>query len=196
MAPPLLQSLISSKTRVKLLTLFFTRPGERFYGRELQRLLGLQPRSVHRELQRLEAAGLLLTQDEGRVKYYSTNLASPIYPELRSLILKTTGLGDALRASVRSLGKVQHAFLFGSAATGYEIPGSDIDLMIVGDPDLGEVSKMIAKIEHGLGRPVNYLIFSREEIEAKLRNKEAFAVNAFTRPRVMLLGVEDDLPKP
>ncbi|MBI3361006.1 MAG: ArsR family transcriptional regulator, partial [Chloroflexi bacterium] len=67
----MLQSLISSKTRAKILTLFFTRPGERFYGREIERLLKEQPRSVHVELKRLEEIGLLRSEAEGRVKYYT-----------------------------------------------------------------------------------------------------------------------------
>jgi predicted nucleotidyltransferase len=192
----MLQGLITSKTRIKLLTLFFTRPDERFYGRELERLLGEQPRSVHVELQRLEAAGLLTSQSEGRVKYYAANRACPIYPEVRSLILKTTGLGDTLREKLHSLGGVEQAFVFGSSAHGDERAGSDIDLMIVGEPDGGELSKVIAKIERGLGRPVNYLVFSRREIAAKLRAKEGFAVNVFTGPKLMLIGAEDDLPKP
>jgi hypothetical protein len=140
----ILHALISSKTRVKLLTHFFTHPDERFYGRQLQRLLKAQPRSVHLELNRLANAGLLTEQEEGLVKYYAANRASPVYPEVRRLILKTTGLGDMLRKNLRSLGMIEQAFVFGSAASGSEIAGSDIDLMVVGEPDLGQLSKRIA----------------------------------------------------
>lgn len=192
----MLQTLITSKTRAKLLTWFFTRPGERFYGRELERLLKEQSRSVHIELRRLEAAGLLKSQSDGRVRYYVANPDSPIYPEMHNLILKTTGLGDALRAKLRSLGAVEQAFIFGSAAAGNEIAGSDIDLMIVGELNFDELSKVIAKIEREIGRAVNYIVFTREEAQAKLRTKEGFAVNAFTGPKLMLIGSEDDLPKP
>ena len=192
----MLHGLITSKTRVKLLTLFFTRPGERFYGREVERLVGQQPRSVHLELNRLAAAGLLTSQSEGRVKYYTANPASPIYFEIRRIVLKTTGLGDALRARLRSLGAVSQAFVFGSAAAGDEAPGSDIDLMVIGTPNLTELSQAIAGIERDLGRPVNYLVFSRQEILDKLRATDGFAVNVLRGPKLMLIGSEDDLPQP
>jgi len=89
----MLKQLFSSRVRVKLLTIFLTNPDARFYTRELSRLLDESPYAVQRELRRLKSVGLLEVEPEANIKYYAVDKSCPIYPELKSIVLKTTGLG-------------------------------------------------------------------------------------------------------
>lgn len=87
-----LKCLFTSKIRIKLLDIFLRTSGGRFYVRELGRVLGEEAKNVSRELKNLEALGLLKSQIQGNLKFYSVDEYFLLYPELRSIISKTTGL--------------------------------------------------------------------------------------------------------
>jgi len=89
----MLQNLFSSSVRVALLTHLFTHPYERFYARELARVLDVHYNAVWRELNNLQAIGLLVGEENATVKYYRLNPQFPIYDERKRIVLKTTGLG-------------------------------------------------------------------------------------------------------
>lgn len=132
----MLQDLFSSRVRVRLLTHFFSHPDEQFYARNLTRQIGEHYNAVWQELNNLERIGLLLSEHNGNVKYYRLNPDFPIYEELRRIILKTSGLGQAVREALDRLGTVKWAFIYGSVAAGEEDFLSDVDLMLVGKVDL------------------------------------------------------------
>jgi len=110
----MLANLITSKTRLKLLGLFLTNPEKEYYLRDIARRLKENISAVRRELKNLEDAGIVKSRREGTLKYYSTNKACPIYPELRSIYLKTDGLGDELRRELPKAGKIETAYVYGS----------------------------------------------------------------------------------
>ena len=87
----MLETLFSSRVRVRLLELFLANPTSRYHSRELARLTGEQHNAVWRELQKLEEAGLLSSEAHGNRKEYAVNRQSPLYPELRRLMMKATG---------------------------------------------------------------------------------------------------------
>ena len=89
----MLQALFSSQVRVKLLTHFFTHPGESFYARSLARQVGERYNAVWRELSNLERIGLLIGERDANVKYYHLNPEFPIYEELKRIVFKTASLG-------------------------------------------------------------------------------------------------------
>jgi len=189
----MLEALFTSKVRIKLLTLFFTHPEEHFYARELAQRIGEHYSAVWQELGNLERIGLLTSEQAANVKYYRVNPHFPIYAELRRIILKTTGLGDALRRALDRLGPVEAAFIYGSVASGEEDSLSDIDLMVVGDVDLMALSSVIAQLEKELGREINYMAITRGELETRLAAGEPFIQNVLAGPKVMLIGREDAL---
>ena len=189
----MLDRLFSSKVRVELLTLFLTHPGERYYTRQLERLLGRSPRALQQELHRLEGIGLLRSQTEANVKYYATDPDFPLYPELQRIILKTTGVGDALRECLSDLQSIEWAFIYGSAAAGNEDRLSDIDIMVVGTTDLAALSQAISRLENDLARPVNYILLSLPEVIERLERGEAFWHNVMAGPKVFLVGDENAL---
>ena len=184
----MLRQLFSSKVRVKLLTIFLTNPDTRFYTRELSRRLEESPYAVHRELRRLESIGLLQTEPEANIKYYTIDKSCPIYPELKSIILKTTGLGDVLREGLAKLGNIEQAFVYGSVAAGEEDTLSDIDLMLVGEVNLLELSQAVAHLEAQLGREINYMAVSPEEFSQRISDADPLMQNVLTGPRIVLIG--------
>ncbi len=189
----MLEKLFSSRVRVKLLTTFLLNADSRFYTRQLERLLGASLRSLQRELYNLEAIGLLSSQREGNIKYYTVNREHPIYPELKRIVIKTAGLGDVLRRGLAHLGTVEQAFIYGSLAAGDEDIWSDVDLMAIGQVDLLQLASVVSQLEETLGREVNYVVYGREEAATKLRQGDPFLSNVWAGTKVMLIGKEDDL---
>ncbi|MDE2489763.1 MAG: nucleotidyltransferase domain-containing protein, partial [Elusimicrobia bacterium] len=129
----LMEELLSSRTRARIIAAFVLRPGQRLYLREVSRLTGSDVRAVKQELDRLERLGFLKSEISGNRRYMEVNREFPIYQELKAIALKTIGLGETLRAAMTSLPGIQAAFVYGSVAKGEETPESDLDLFILGE---------------------------------------------------------------
>jgi predicted nucleotidyltransferase/predicted transcriptional regulator with HTH domain len=188
-----LQALFSSRVRVKLLTHLFSHPSEQFYARSLSRELGEHYNAVWHELNNLERLGLLVSEQNGNVKHYRLNPDFPIYEELKRIILKTSGLGQALREALRDLGTVEWAFIYGSVAAGEEDVLSDLDLMLVGELDLLALAEAIAHLEERLRREINYLVLTRAELAQRLESGDPLTGNILSGPKIMLIGDEGPL---
>ncbi|MHB1326075.1 MAG: nucleotidyltransferase domain-containing protein [Thermoleophilia bacterium] len=191
----MLSTLITSKVRVEIITWFFSHPGERFYYRQLIDILNASKQSIQNELARLESAGLLSSQKEGNIRFYWVNTDFLLYQEIKSMILKTVGVGDELRKAFVEIGEVRSAFIYGSVAKNLEDARSDIDVMIVGNVTVDAVHKALMKTEEHLGREVNYSIFSPGEWKKKMKDKTAFVSNVARGQKIFLIGTEDDLQK-
>lgn len=191
----MLQALFSSRVRIKLLTHFFSHPEEQFYARALSRQIEEHYNAVWQELNNLEQIDLLLSEQDANVKYYHLNPGFPIYEELKRIILKTSGLGQALREALGHLGTVEWAFIYGSVAAGDEDLFSDVDLMLVGEVDLLALSAVVAHLEDQLGREINYLALTPAELAQRLADGDPFTRNVLTGSKVMLIGDEDALRK-
>lgn len=191
----MLQALVSSRIRVKLLTYFFSHPEERFYARSLARQIAEHYNAVWRELDHLERVGLLVSERDANLKYYHLNRDFPIYEELKRIVLKTSGLGQALRDALdrNRLGTVEWAFIYGSVAADEEDALSDIDLLLVGEVNLPVLSEVIAHLEDQLGREINYLALTRAELAQRLAAGDPFIGNVLVGPKVMLIGNEGSL---
>lgn len=189
----MITTLIISKTRVAVITWFVSHPDERFYYSQLLGILGASAQSIQNELKRLEIAGLLKSQKEGNIRFYCINKDFILYPEIKSIIFKTVGVGEELKKSLAQIGEVKSAFIFGSVAKNLEDARSYIDVMIIGNVSEDAVIKAILKAEAHLGREVNYSIFSPGDWKKQLRAKKAFACNVVREPKIFLIGTEDDL---
>lgn len=192
----MLELLIPSKVRRKLLTLFLLNPEDAFYIREVEKKVGEDFRAVRRELSRLEKAGLLHSWQEANLKYYAINKGFSLYPELKSIIIKTEGLGDAIRQGLAPLGNIKYAFIFGSLASGEERAGSDIDLMIVGDVDPAKLSTLLSSIEDKLRREINPSVYSAQEFDQRRAEANPFITNVLAAQKIMLIGDEHELSRP
>ena len=189
----MLSTLITSKTRVKVLTLFLTHPGERFYYKNLIDRLGVPSTVLRSELKRFEAAGLLKSTREANIRFYWLNKDFMLYPELKSIVFKTIGLADPIKEALEKIGNVKAAFIYGSVAKNLEDVRSDIDLMVIGDADTDELHKAVNKAEKMLTREINYTVFDSKDWKERIKKKSSFAMDVLKSPKIFLIGGEDDL---
>lgn len=188
----MLESLIRSKTARKVLTLFITHPDDKFYIRQVERLIKEPVSAVRRELQKLENSGFLLSKEEVNVKYYWANKNYPIFDEIKKIIFKTQGLGDNLRELFKKVPGIKLAFIYGSVAAGKEKATSDIDLMIIGDIDTVKLHSRIIEIENKIDRTINYNLINGKDFKNK---KTEFIKRVLKEKKIFLIGQEDDLRK-
>lgn len=188
-----MEAIIGSKSRVKLLTLFLLNPGKRFYVREVERLTGENINSIRRELQNLEAIGLLKSEREGNLRYYSVDQEMSIYSELRDIFLKTEGAAELLGQGITSLEDIQAAFIYGSFARGEAGPSSDIDIIVIGTVDEDALIMTVRETEKRLKREINYVLLTPEEFRSRKRKKDPFITNVLKEERIMLVGDEHEL---
>lgn len=191
----MLEKLFSSKLRVDLLSLFFGRPDEEFYVREIEKILKEDVGNISRELKNLEGIGLLVSRKKGNLKYYLLDRKFPLHDELRSIILKTRGAVGVLQGVLSGVKGIEFAFIFGSFATGLETARSDVDLMVIGKVPLERLIKALKEPEEILGREISPSLYDRREIEKRLSEKDPFISRVLQEPRIMLVGEENGLRK-
>ena len=164
----MLDSLITSKTRIRLLLKFFLNPAHGAYLRELAQEFGESTNSVRVELNRMAQSGLLESTEEGRTKVYRANPAHPLFPEISRIVAKTVGLDSLIEQVVGRLGNVKFAFITGDYARGAD--SGLIDLVLVGDIDESYLATLTKKVEELIGKKIRPLALSPEEFE-KLKNR-------------------------
>ena len=164
----MLDSLITSKTRIKLLMKFFLNPGTSAYLRSLADEFGESTNSVRVELNRLSEAGLLESADEGRTKVYRANTTHPLFPEVQRIVAKTVGLDRLVEQVVSRLGNVELAFITGDYAKGKD--SGLIDLVLVGEIDTAYTQSLVRKLEELIGRKIRGLLLDQKEFK-RLRKR-------------------------
>jgi len=184
----MLERLFSSRVRVQLLSLLLLNPGQSFHIRQLARRLNASYSNVRRELQNLTELGLLNRQTVANATHFSANESHFLYHDLRNILLKTEGLGDVIRERLAQTGNIDLALVYGSTAEGKERVDSDIDLLIVGSPDMAEVEDALDGVETRIGRPVNYTLYSPAEWERKVAERDPFLMRVMAGKRIVLLG--------
>lgn len=158
----MLDSLITSKTRVKLLLKFFLNPETRAYLRGLAEELGESTNGIRIELNRLSKAGLLETSSDGRTKVYKANARHSLFPDIHSLVKKNLGI-DKVETILSELGSVQMAFITGDYARG--VDSGIIDLVIVGEVDRSFLQHMVEKSEELIKRKIRVLVLTCQEFK-------------------------------
>ncbi len=191
-----LGAALFSRTRGLVLGLIMGNPQSRFYTSEIIVALGVGRGAVQRELRALTDAGILLREREGRQVYYRANPDCPIYPELVSLVRKTVGLVDVLRAALAGLERrLAVAFVYGSMARGDATSESDVDLMVIGEASFGDVVDALAPAQDTLGREVNPSVYTKTEFRRRLQAGEHFVTSVFHDPKLFVIGGPDDLER-
>lgn len=182
------------QTRSAVLSVLLLHPEASLHVRELARLTGASPGSLHRELRALADLGLLIRQEVGRQVHYRANPQSPVFEELAGLLRKTIGVADVLREALVSLGnKVNMAFVYGSVAAGLERPGSDVDLMVMGKTTFADLARALAATHGTLQREVNPTAMLPRDFSRKYAEGDGFIRNVVVSPRIWLIGGESDL---
>lgn len=178
----------------QILTIVLLQTGREWYRSELARELGVRPSSLQRPLARLRDIEILLTTLSGNRVYYRANTESPLFPEMRGLLAKTSGLAWVLRDALQALAsRIVVAFLYGSIAAGEEVSSSDVDLFVVGDVGLSELAPCLRQAGTLLGRDVNPTVFSEIEFGTRVATGERFVGSVLDKAKIFVLGTEDDL---
>lgn len=181
------------QTRAATLGALLLHPESSLHVRELARLTGAAPGSLHRELRALADLGLLLRQEVGRQVHYRANTNSPVFPELAGLLKKTAGLADVLTDALAPLGrKVKLAFVHGSIAAGTERAGSDVDLMVLGSADFGDLARVLGAAQDTLRRDVNPTVMTPKDFARQLAAGDGFAKSVARGARLWVKGGESD----
>lgn len=187
------EALFSSPSMVALLELFFLHPEEEFYQRQLESLTGKPLLSIQRELKRLERAGLVESERRGNHSYYRARGKDPAFKDLRAFFMKTVALGHKVAQALQPYKeKIRFAFIYGSYASGEDRRASDLDLLIVGDVGLKEISGTLSDLSRELGKEINPLLLTMSELRGKARKKDAFLARVAEAPRIWILGDEDE----
>jgi predicted nucleotidyltransferase len=180
----------------RILAIVLLRPEREWYRSELARELGVGASSLQRPLAALAASGIVRVRQDGNRVYYRAETESPLFPELRGLLAKTSGLVDVLKEALKPAGaKVRVALVYGSVASGEETSSSDVDILVVGEAGLSELAPLLRKAASRLGRAVNPSVYSAREFAEKLRSRNRFLQGVLDKPKLFVVGREDDLER-
>ena len=184
------------KSRQGILAALLGQPEKTWYVSEIARRMGVPSSSLQRELQNLTQVGILKTHRQGRMAYYQANKESPVFAELRGLLLKTVGLVDVLADALKPLAaKLTLVFVYGSVASGTEQSDSDIDLMVVGKVAPAELALPLRRARELLGRTVNPTVYTPAEFDKKRAAKDSFLRQVLAKPRLVVIESQHDLGK-
>ncbi|MGH9368549.1 MAG: nucleotidyltransferase domain-containing protein [Thermoanaerobaculia bacterium] len=173
--------------------LLFGPDARELHVREIARQARLNDATVRQELRRLDSLGLVGVRRDGNRAYYRAETAHPLYPDIRNLVLKTSGLVDVLRQALIKKSGIQAAFVFGSLAQGSEKPGSDVDLMVVGSVSLRQLSKSLSGVASSLGREINPHVFTHQDFGRRKRDNDHFLTSVLAAPKLFVIGTENEL---
>lgn len=191
-----LGSTLFGKTRRAILALLYSHVDESFYLRQLARSAGVGMGAVQRELKALVDAGIISRNVHGRQVYYQANPHSPVFKELKSLVLKTVGVGDVLRTALAPLAdSIDIAFIYGSIARGEARKGSDVDVLIVGSVSFAEISSALNSAQETLSREINPTVYPVTEFLSKMRAGHHFLNTVFGGEKLFLIGDKDELER-
>ena len=157
----MLDSLVTSKTRIKLLLKFFINPGTKAYLRELAKEFGESTNSVRLELNRLKKANLLVSKNRGRTILYNANTEHTLFKDIQNIALKYVGIDRIIENMVSSLGDVRSAYIIGDYAKG--VDSGIIDLVLIGEINQGILQKFIKKTEKLINRKIRSILLMENE---------------------------------
>lgn len=191
-----ISAALFGKTRRAILALLFTNPERSYYMREIIRELGLGRGAVQRELENLTQGGLLVRSVEGNQVHFRANASSPVFNELKLMMVKTAGVAEVIMHSLARLSsRINIAFLYGSIAGGTFTADSDIDLMVIGKAGFKEVVRALADAQVKLNREINPSVYTEAEFRKKLLSGQHFVSSVSKGPRILVIGDEDELAR-
>lgn len=157
----MIEALISSKTRIKLLLKFFLNSNTKAYLRGLESEFGESSNAIRLEINRFEQAGMLKAEMVGNKKIFQANIQHPLFQEIHNILLKHVGIDHVIEEVVNRLGDVDRAYLIGDFSKGSD--SNMIDLILIGDIDKPYLISLIEKTENLVNRKIRYVIYSEEE---------------------------------
>lgn len=188
-----LSDFMLSKVRVELIELFFQKPEEMWYVRELTRLVGEEINAVRRELSRMQEVGMVRSEERGNRLYYMLNTQYDFFQDLLTLVAKTTGLGKELKKNRKKLGEIHYVLFSGTFARRKPHKNTDVDILVIGDVVIPELSALVKEEEAKRDHEINYTVLTLDEFEFRKIRRDPFLRDLLGGGRVMIIGDEDGL---
>ena len=188
--PTSLADALFTTTQQRVLSLLFGQPSRSFFASELIKLTGSGSGAVQRELKRLVSSGLVGVTRIGKQKHYQANADSPVFEELRGLVVKSVAMVEPIRGALEPLGdRIVLALVYGSVAKGTDRAASDIDLLVIADQvTLEETYAALAPVEARLDRRINPALYTSREFNERLDAGNAFLTRVLAGEHMVLIG--------
>ena len=185
-----LANALFPKVRQRVLSVLFSTPDRSFYANEVISLAQSGTGAVQRELANLAQAGLITVTKLGNQKHFQANAQSPLYAELRSLVLKTVGLADVLRDALAPMAAgIRSAFVYGSMASQQDTAKSDVDVLLVSQTlSYADVFAALESASQQLKRNINPTLYTPDEFAQRLDQDQAFITRVMNQPKIWLIG--------
>lgn len=177
-----------SRIRAAILALLVDTPGTRLHLREIARRVETSAGTARRELGRLDAAGLVVREAEGRQVYYRA-AEGPLSDAVHEIVRRTIGAPSVVRRHLEGLQGIDRALVFGSYAAGADTPSSDIDLLVVGEPAPDDLTDRLEAAEDELGRPLNAVVMTAHELDERRTRGDGFIRSVDAGPVIDVMSV-------
>ena len=190
----ILAELLSSKIRAGIFRILFgVAPDTELHMREIERRTGFAIGTVQKELQKLQRLDIITRVKDGNRVYYHANTAHPLYSDIRSLVLKTSGLADVIKNALTNEKGIKVAFIFGSLARQEDKATSDVDLMVIGNISLSKLTGLLMDVAGKIGREINPHAFTEKEFIKRRSEQDHFLNQVLESPKIFIIGTENDL---
>jgi len=160
--------------------------------REIERRSGYAIGTIQTELKKLLRLELVKKRRDGNRLYYRANKNHPIYSDIHSLVLKTTGLVEIFEKALLQDSNIKITFIFGSIASGEETAESDVDLMVIGQTGLRKISRLLAGVAGQINREINPYVLSQKEFIKRKLDGEQFITRVLESPKMFIIGNAND----
>jgi hypothetical protein len=168
----MIEALISSKTRIKLLLKFFLNSSNKAYLRGLEEEFGESTNGIRLELNKLEQVGMITSDVQGNKKFFTANVKHPLFLDLHNIIKKYVGIDTIIENVISQLGEVEKVYLTGEFAKG--VNNHVIDLELVGTVNTNYLTSLIEKAEPLVKRKIRYVVYSVEEYSVLKDDKNGY----------------------
>lgn len=187
----MLEKFFISEARIMMLKLMLLHPDTQYHVRLISREIGAEINAVRRELERLEDVGLLIKRKSSNRVYYRVNTNHVFYSDLLSMVAKETGLGKDILDNVKRLGDVRFAMLSKPFLRGRLSTVLDVDLFVVGRPDMSLLKVIVERAQAERSGEINYSVMTPEEFNHRKRSNDQFINRVLSQGRTMLIGDEE-----
>ncbi len=191
----MLQHIIPSKTRRKILALFFHNINENYYLRKIVREVNEEVNAVKRELDILTEGKVLFREKRLNKVFYSLNRHYIYFDEFLRIFAKSLPLSEEFYKNLPKIGKVKFIAMSNKYVKRLEIKEDEIYLLFVGVIVVAEIVVIVSEAEKSFGREINYTVMTEEELAFRKKNNDPFIWKFLKQPKIMLVGSEDELLK-
>lgn len=191
----MLEKIIPSKVRRKILELYFHHIDDNYYLREIVRMTNEEVNAVKRELDILHDAKVLLRERRTNKVFYTLNKNYILYDEFLRIFTKTTSLSQLVLKNQSQLGKVKYIAVSTKYVRRALIKEDEIYALFVGVVVVPEVESIMNSAKKDFGWEINYTVMTEDELTFRKKNNDPFIWKFLKQPKVMLVGQEEDLVK-